>query len=49
VSKIYDLRQVTRIEVIVPGKGRQLVYYGDWEAGLQDEGRTFKIFIEDKK
>jgi len=48
---LVELSEVTRVEVIDP-KGRKYVNknkHCEVELSLQDEGRTLKVFIKDKK
>jgi hypothetical protein len=45
-----EISEVTRFEVISKNGGRDVVEYGvKVELSIQDDGRTLKIFLEDRK
>ena len=50
LPKKFDCSKVTRVEVIT-SSGREFIRYGcsDVELSLQDEDRTLKVFLSDKK
>jgi hypothetical protein len=50
LNTVEELERVTRVEVI-DGHGRSYVHYNAdlVEYSIQDNGRTLKIFIKDKR
>ena len=45
MSKKSDFGHYTRFEVIDHG-GRRIVFYGNVQSSIQDDGKTLKVFVD---